>query len=53
MSKNKQKVIFLDTKAQGNLGPKILVHLDSSVKVLKINAMNFSNDLYMKSASGK
>ncbi len=53
MIKNKSKLIHLSPKGYGLNGPKILVNLDSSVKVLKLDNAYTTGNYYTASMSGK
>lgn len=53
MIKNKSKLIHLSAKGLGRNGPKVLVNLDSSVKVLKLHDVHTVENLYTASMSGK
>ena len=53
MMKNKSKLMHLSAKGLGQNGPKVLVNLDSSVKVLTINNCQTNSNLYTASMSGK
>jgi hypothetical protein len=53
MIKNKSKLMHLCAKGLGQNGPKVLVNLDSSVKVLTLNNAQNTHSLYTASLSGK
>lgn len=53
MMKNKSKLIHLSAKGLGRNGPKVLVNLDSSVKVLKLDNAQRVENIYTAAMSGK